>query len=272
MDKLFDLTDRVIVVTGGLGQIGREIVVELHSRGAKVAVVNRRIPDTAAIADRFPVDSDSFALFKADITKKTELQTALAAIMERFGTPYGLVNNAGIDTQPSAPPEVSGPFEQFPESVFRDVVEVNLTGTFLACQVFGSAMAEAGRGSIINVGSIYGLLSPVQDIYAYKKEKTGVPFIKPVAYSASKSGLTNLTHYLGTYWAKRGVRVNLLVPSGVGRPDQDAEFVKNYTDRIPIGRMARADEYNGAVVFLLADASLYMTGTQLAVDGGWAAW
>ncbi len=272
MDKLFDLKDRVIVVTGGLGQIGREFVNELHGRGAKVAVLNRKLPDKAAIADRFPVASDRFDLFKADITKKKELQAALAAIKERWGVPHGLVNNAGIDTQPSAPPEVSGPFEFFPEEVWREVVEVNLTGTFLTCQVFGGAMAEAGRGSIVNVGSIYGLLSPIQDIYAYKKEKTGIPFIKPVAYSASKSGLTNLTHYLGTYWAKKGVRVNLLVPSGVGRDTQDAEFVKNYTARMPIGRMARANEYNGAVVFLLADASVYMTGTQLVVDGGWTAW
>lgn len=272
MDKLFDLTDRVIVVTGGLGQIGREIVVELHGRGAKVAVLNRKLRDKASLADRFPVDSDNFGMFQADITKKQELQNALAAIKERFGVPHGLVNNAGIDTQPSAPPEVSGPFEQFPESVWREVVDVNLTGTFLACQVFGAAMAEAGRGSIINVSSIYGLVSPIQDIYAYKKEKTGVAFIKPVAYSASKSGLTNLTHYLGTYWAKKGVRCNLLVPSGVGRPDQDKEFVKNYTERMPIGRMARENEYNGAVVFLLADASVYMTGTQLVVDGGWTAW
>ena len=272
MDKLFNLKDRVIVVTGGLGQIGREFVVELHGRGAKVAVLNRRLPDKASLADRFPVDSPDFELFKADITKKKELQSALDAIRERWGVPHGLVNNAGIDTQPSAPPEVSGPFEFFPEDVWREVVDINLTGTFLTCQVFGGAMAEAGRGSIINVGSIYGLLSPIQDIYAYKKEKTGVPFIKPVAYSASKSGLTNLTHYLGTYWAKKGVRVNLLVPSGVGRDTQDPEFVKNYCERMPIGRMARPNEYNGALVFLLADASVYMTGTMLCMDGGWTAW
>lgn len=273
MDTLFTLQDKTIVVTGGLGQIGREFVTELHGRGANVAVLNRKVPaDLSALADRFPVGSPKFGLFKADITKKAELRHALAAITERWGTPHGLVNNAGIDTQPSAPPEVSGPFETFPEEVWREVIDVNLTGTFLACQVFGGAMAEAGRGSVVNVSSIYGLLSPVQDIYAYKKEKTGVAFTKPVAYSASKSGLTNLTHYLGAYWAKKGVRVNMLVPSGVGRDTQDKEFVANYTARIPIGRMARENEYNGAIVFLLADASVYMTGTQIVVDGGWTAW
>ncbi len=272
MDKLFGIEDRVMVVTGGLGQIGREFVVELINRGAKVAVVNRRIPDPDSLRDRFPVDNPNFGIFKANITSKKELQLALGEITEKFGTPHALINNAGIDTQPSAPPEVSGPFENFPEDVWREVVEVNLTGTFLACQVFGGAMAEAGRGSVVNVSSIYGIVSPVQDIYAYKKEKTGIPFIKPVAYSASKSGLTNLTHYLGTYWAKKGVRVNMLVPSGVYRPTQDEEFVKNYTDRMPMGRMATADEYNGAIVFLVSDASKYMTGTSLVVDGGWTAW
>ncbi len=272
MDSLFDLTDRVIVVTGGLGQFGRAFTRELLERGAKVAVLNRRIPDKAVLAEKLPVDNPNLGVFKADITKRAELVAALDEIKERWGVPHGLVNNAGIDTPPSAPPEVSGPFETFPEEVWREVIDVNLTGTFLTCQVFGGAMAAEGRGSIINVGSIYGMVSPIQDIYAYKKEKTGVPFIKPVAYSASKSGLTNLTRYLGTYWAKKGVRVNLLVPSGLDSPSHDAEFKANYCARIPIGRMSREGEYNGAVVFLLADASTYMTGSSLFIDGGWTAW
>ena len=133
-------------------------------------------------------------------------------------------------------------------------------------------MAEAGRGSIINIGSIYGMLSPVQDIYTYKEEQTGIPFIKPVAYSASKSGIYNLTRYLATYWAKKGVRVNTLTPSGVYRETQDKEFQKRYCERIPIGRMARPNEYNGAIIFLSSDASKYMTGANLVVDGGWSAW
>ena len=133
-------------------------------------------------------------------------------------------------------------------------------------------MAEAGRGSIINVGSIYGMLSPVQDIYAYKEEKTGIPFVKPVAYSASKSGIYNLTRYMATYWARKGVRVNVLSPSGVFRDTQDEEFQKNYCKRIPIGRMAQPDEYNGAMVYLASDASRYMTGSNLVIDGGWTAW
>ena len=121
------------------------------------------------------------------------------------------MNNAGVDTQPSAPPEVSGPFEDFPEEVFREVVEVNLVGTFLMTQQVGKRMRLAGKGgSIINVGSIYGVVSPVQDIYSYKKEDTGIPFVKPVAYAAAKSGLYNFTRYCATYWGRDGIRVNTL--------------------------------------------------------------
>jgi NAD(P)-dependent dehydrogenase (short-subunit alcohol dehydrogenase family) len=133
-------------------------------------------------------------------------------------------------------------------------------------------IANNSRGSIINIGSIYGMVSPVQDIYAYKKEKNGIPFIKPVAYSAAKSGLYNLTRYCATYWGKSGIRVNVLTPSGVFRETQDEEFQRNYCQRMPIGRMAQADEYNGAVIFLASDASKYMTGANLVVDGGWTAW
>ena len=149
-------------------------------------------------------------------------------------------------------------------------MDVNVTGLMLCCQVFGAAMAEAGRGSIVNVSSIYGLVSPDQRIYAYRAE-TGAPFVKPVAYSASKSALLNLSRYLATYWAPRGVRVNTLTLAGVAN-NQDPRFLEGYCARIPVGRMARPDEYNGAVVFLCSDASAYMTGANLVMDGGWTAW
>jgi len=272
-DQLFDVSEKVVVVTGGLGQIGSEFVRAFHDRGARVAVLGRSVdPDRARASLDALVDDERLMLVPADITRKETIEEAAATIAERWGVPDALINNAGLDTQPSAPPEVSGPFEDFPEDVFREVVEVNLTGTFLMTQVFGAAMKAAGKGgSIVNVGSIYGMLSPVQDIYAYRAE-TGTPFIKPVAYSAAKSGIYNLTRYCATYWAKDGIRVNTLTPSGVARDTQDERFRANYTARIPIGRMAEADEYNGAVIFLVSDASRYMTGANLVVDGGWTAW
>lgn len=271
---MFDLSERVAIITGGLGQIGTAFAQELLRRGMRVALISRSASDEK-MRRSLPgnlIRNDRCRAFAADITRPDELRDVAHAIQAAWGPPHVLVNNAGIDTQPSAPPEVSGPFENFPVDVFREVVDVNLTGTFIACQVFGSQMAEAGRGSIINVGSIYGRVSPVQDIYAYKEEKTGRPFIKPVAYSASKSGIYNLTRYLATYWGKRSVRVNTLTPSGVYRDTQDEEFVRNYCARMPIGRMAAADDFNGALVFLASDASGYMTGADLVVDGGWTAW
>ncbi|HJA03256.1 MAG TPA: SDR family oxidoreductase [Candidatus Microbacterium stercoravium] len=275
MVDVFDISGRVALVTGGLGQIGAVFVKELHGRGARVAVASR-----GADADRLAAvfgelaSSDRLRAASMDITDQASVNTALDEIEQAWGTcPDILVNNAGLDTQPSAPPEVSGPFEDFPVEVFREVVDVNLVGTFIVTQAVGARMRRENKpGSIINVGSIYGMGSPVQDIYAYKEEQTGVPFVKPVAYSAAKSGIYNFTRYCATYWGRDGIRVNTLSPSGVRRDTQDETFQANYTSRIPIGRMAEADEFNGALVFLASDASRYMTGSNLVVDGGWTAW
>ena len=277
MDTLFDLQDRIVLVTGGFGQIGTEFVRELLSRGAKVAVASRSAEESFARSDFAGTEANSryrILPVTMNICEKQSVEGGLDVIEEHWGAcPDVVINNAGLDTQPSAPPEVSGPFENFPLEVFREVVDVNLIGTFIVIQAAGARMRAADKpGSIINVGSIYGMVSPVQDIYAYKERDTGVPFVKPVAYSAAKSGIYNLTRYCATYWGRNGIRVNTLTPSGVGRDTQDEEFQRNYTARIPIGRMAEADEFNGAVVFLASDASRYMTGSNLIVDGGWTAW
>ena len=275
-DPLFDVTGKICIVTGGLGQIGGQFVKALHERDAKVAIWGRHMEQERAekkFAELGVTLVENIRLYQVDITKKEDLNNALDDMEAVWGTPDVLVNNAGIDTQPSAPPEVSGPFENFPEEVFREVVEVNLVGTFLACQAVGARMKAAGKsGSIINIGSIYGMLSPIQDIYAYKKEMTGVPFIKPVAYSAAKSGIYNLTRYLATYWGKDGIRVNTLTPAGVWRDTQDEIFQGNFCARMPMGRMSREHEYNGSLIFLASDASSFMTGSNLVVDGGWTAW
>ena len=146
-------------------------------------------------------------------------------------------------------------------------MDVNVKGVFLACQVFGSAMAKNNKGSIINISSIYGVVSPDQSIYEYRRMR-GETFYKPVAYSASKSALLNLTRYLAVYWAKNNIRVNTLVIAGVEN-NQDADFKNAYCGRIPMGRMASEQEYNGALIFLASNASKYMTGSQLVIDGGW---
>ena len=275
-DQLFSVKNKVAIVTGGLGQIGRNIVAELYSRGAKVAGFTKHFSEERAenIFSETQFDRENMAFYAVDVNRKNTIEKALDEMLDKWKTaPDILVNNAGIDTQPSAPPEVSGPFESFPEEVFREVVDINLIGTFLMTQAVGARMIKEGkRGSIINIGSIYGMLSPIQDIYAYKEERTGVPFIKPVAYSAAKSGVYNLTRYCATYWGKSGIRVNTLTPAGVWRDTQDETFIKNFTEHMPMGRMSRENEYNGAVIFLASEASSFMTGSNLVIDGGWTAW
>jgi NAD(P)-dependent dehydrogenase (short-subunit alcohol dehydrogenase family) len=259
----FDLRGRVVVITGGLGQLGRQFSSELLRRGARIAVV-----DKSAISQEAP-DGEIWNI-RCDVTAAESLRNALRQITERWGVPYGLVNNAALDSPPNAPASDTASFETYSLETWNSVMEVNLTGTFLSCQVIGAAMARAGTGSIINISSIYGILSPDQRIYDYRKAD-GEPFFKPVAYSASKAAILNLTRYLATYWAKSGVRVNTLTLGGVAN-HQDERFVANYTARVPLERMAKPDEYNGAIVFLLSDAASYMTGSNVVLDGGWSAW
>jgi NAD(P)-dependent dehydrogenase (short-subunit alcohol dehydrogenase family) len=263
---LFDVSGEIVVITGVSGQMGHQYAKAFLQAGARVVGLDvTEGKRSLELGAGFP----QYQFQTVDITSKSSLEAAFSAIEQHFGTPTVLVNNAGIDSPPSAPPEETGPFEEYPESSWDKVLDVNLKGVFLCCQVFGGRMARGNCGSIINVSSIYGMVSPDQGIYEFRRQR-GEVFFKPVAYSASKSGLYNLTRYLGAYWAKNGVRVNTLTLAGVFN-NQDPEFLKGYCGRIPIGRMANADEYNGAVLFLASRASSYMTGSNLVVDGGWTA-
>lgn len=269
-DPLFSVSGRVAVVTGGFGQLGRQFVTALAQRGAKAVVIDR--PATPEqIASWFGDLAPLITSVPADVTNRASLESALAEIEHTVGTPQILVNNAALDSPPGAPAEENGPFEDYPEASWDKVMEVNVKGVFLCSQVFGGAMARAGRGSIINIASIYGVVSPDQRIYEFKQRKEGKPFFKPVAYSASKSALLNLTRYLATYWAPQGVRANCLTFAGVFN-NQDPDFLAAYCPKVPLGRMANPDEYNGAILFLASDASSYMTGSNVVLDGGFTAW
>ncbi|MGZ8697481.1 MAG: SDR family oxidoreductase [Gaiellaceae bacterium] len=257
MTDLFSLDGRVAVVTGGAGQLGGEIARGLAARGAKVAIF-----DIAEAAE-----GDGIKSFAVDVTDRSAIERAVAELPD---VPHVLVNAAAVDSPPDAPAEEVGPFEDYPSESFDQVMQVNVKGTLLACQVIGARMAEAGRGSIVNISSIYGMLSPVQELYDFRRGG-GETFFKPVAYSVSKSALYNLTRYLATYWAKSGVRVNTLTLAGVAN-EQPQEFLDAYTARMPLGRMAEAHEVVGPVVFLASDASSYVTGANVVVDGGWSAW
>jgi NAD(P)-dependent dehydrogenase (short-subunit alcohol dehydrogenase family) len=259
-DPLFDLDGRVAVVTGGLGQLGSVYVSGLAERGMRVAVFDIAGGDVP----------EGVRAFEVDVTDRSSIEAATREVEAEWGVPHLLVNNAALDSPPDAPAEDVGPFETYPETSFDAVLDVDVKGAFLCCQAVGGAMAREGRGSIVNVSSIYGLLSPVQDLYDFRRER-GEAFVKPVAYSVSKSAILNLTRYLATYWAKQGVRVNTLTLAGVWN-DQPSEFLDAYAARVPMGRMLDAREALGAVVFLASDASSYVTGSNVVVDGGWSAW
>jgi NAD(P)-dependent dehydrogenase (short-subunit alcohol dehydrogenase family) len=265
-DPLFDVTGRVVVVTGALGQLGRHFTRVLAERGARVAALDVQTDAGNAFVE---MGGEVFYV-RADVTDKASLKAALAAVTEHWETPFALINNAGIDATPGAPAGQNPRFEDFDESAWDAVLDVNLKGVFLCSQIFGGAMAAAGRGSIVNIGSIYGIISPDQRIYQYRRDR-GETFFKPIAYAASKSGILNVTRYLATYWANANVRVNTLTFAGVFN-NQDAEFLKEYTARVPLGRMAEPDDYAGAIVFLCADASSYVTGANWVIDGGFTAW
>lgn len=266
-DSLFDISQELVLITGVSGQLGAEYAKAFLARGATVIGLDiGSSGQSNALATAYP---ERYRFIAADVTNKASLQDALTQVEADSGTPTVLINNAAIDSPPSAPPEENGPFEDYPEASWDKVVDVNLKGVYLCCQVFGATMAKAKKGSIINIASIYGVVSPDQNLYEYRR-KRGEVFYKPVAYSASKSGILNLTRYLAVYWAKQNVRVNSLTIAGVFNYQEQA-FLDVYCGRIPVGRMANADEYNGSVLFLASEASRYMTGHNLVVDGGWTA-
>jgi len=265
IEKVFNLTGKVAIVTGAAGQLGGEYVKTLLSAGTSVAAFDIDFNNKKSKLD--DINSNNLIKVEVDITKRGSLENGLETVMRKIGNPEILINNAAIDAPPNAGEQETGPFELYPELSWQNIMDVNLKGVFLSCQLIGGHMAKACGGSIINISSLYGILSPDQRVYEYKEK----PFFKPVAYSVSKAGVLNLTRYLATYWAKQNLRVNTLTLAGVFN-SQDKEFLDNYTSRVPLGRMANEDEFNGAILFLASDASSYMTGANLVIDGGYSCW
>ena len=265
IEKIFNLTGKVAIVTGAAGQLGGEYVKTLLSAGTSVAAFDIDFNNTKSKLD--DINSNNLIKVEVDITKRGSLENGLETVIRKIGNPEILINNAAIDAPPNADEQETGPFELYPESSWQNIMDVNLKGTFLSCQSVGRHMAKTCGGSIINVSSLYGILSPDQRVYEYKEK----PFFKPAAYSVSKAGVLGLTKYLATYWANHNVRVNTLTLGGVFN-HQDETFLKNYVNKVPLGRMAREDDYNGAILFLASDASSYMTGSNLIIDGGYSCW
>ena len=202
MNDMFAVKDRICIVTGGLGQLGTQFSTSLAQAGARVAIYSRRPFGGADLEAKFPGLTDRIRVYVASVTDKAALEAATAELVADWGVPHVLVNNAGIDSKPTGSADQNSPFEIYPKQYWDEIIDTNLTGVMLCCQVVGTRMAEARRGSIINVGSMYGMVSPNQALYAYREKRDGKPFKKAISYAASKAALLNLTRYLGTYWAE----------------------------------------------------------------------
>ena len=266
----FRLDGQVAVVTGAAGRLGPVWVGCLLEAGARVLALDlASAAPSPALAALVETHADALVLGQADVLDRASLEAARATGEAAFGVATVLVNNAGIDQPPSSAGDVSHRMQDVPIDVSRMVLEVNTLGTFQVSQVFGAAMVEAGRGSIINIGSLYASVSP--DLRFYDHLGLDPPFLKPPAYGASKAAVTNLTRYMATVWGPHGVRVNTLSPGGV-EGGQDPEFKRKFNERVPLGRMAEYADLTGPLRFLASDASAYVTATELRVDGGFTAW
>jgi NAD(P)-dependent dehydrogenase (short-subunit alcohol dehydrogenase family) len=265
------LKDQVSIVTGSGRGIGRAIALAFAKEGSQVVVVARTESEIESVAQEINSLGGKAIAIKADVTNESEVKSMVQTVIDKFGRIDILVNNAAINDMfenPQAAAEQSM-FENYPLDMWQKSMDVNVTGTFLCSQIIGSEMAMVGKGSIINIASTYGMVGPDQSLY--KKPDGSQSFYKSPAYPATKGAIVNFTRFLATYWGNIGVRVNTLTPGGVEN-NQDEYFVKNYSAKTPLGRMAQPTDYKGAIIFLASDASAYMTGANLVVDGGWTAW
>jgi NAD(P)-dependent dehydrogenase (short-subunit alcohol dehydrogenase family) len=269
--SLFSLKGKVAVITGGAGLLGRAHAEAVLAAGGTAILADLRA-DAAKAAAKDLSKLGRVHGYACDITDKASVERLRDVVSKKFGGADILINNAANDPKvgPGAAPGWAR-FDRFPVEMFRKDLEVGVTGAMLCSQAFGAAMAKKGGGVILNIASDLGLIGPDQRIYRKKGLKDSEQPVKPVSYSAVKAGLLGLTRYCATYWAESGVRVNALCPGGV-ETDQAEDFKKKLTNLIPLGRMAKRDEYRGVVLFLISDASSYMTGATVVADGGRTCW
>jgi NAD(P)-dependent dehydrogenase (short-subunit alcohol dehydrogenase family) len=270
----FDLGDRVIIVTGGAGLLGREYARALAQAGAHaiVADVNEKLAVSVAASITDSEVPGSATALRLDVTERASVQQLVQRVLAQFGRIDGLVNNAALDPKfdQSQAGQHTSAFEEYPLELWNRSLQVNLTGMFLCAQAVAPTLLQQERGAIVNISSIYGMAGPDQRLYE-RDDPQASPSFKPVDYSVTKSAVFGFTRYLAAYWAGRGIRVNTLTLGGVYN-DHEAEFVRRYSERVPLRRMAGKAEYCGALLFLLSDAASYMNGANLVADGGWTAW
>lgn len=272
-ESLFRLDGRVAVITGGAGLLGYQHAATIAGLGGVPVLLDINGDGLAGNAARLAGETGCEALtLVADITDLGALENAFEQLMARHGRVDILINNAARNPKvESAGDKDFSRLENFPWEQWRLDLDVGLGGAFNCAKVFGAQMARQGAGVIVNIASDLGVIAPDQRLYRVEGREPGQQPVKPVTYSVVKHGLIGLTKYLATYWCEQGVRCNALSPGGVYAGQNDV-FVSKLTQLIPLGRMADADEYRGAIAFLCSDASSYMNGANLVVDGGRSTW
>lgn len=268
INELFNLKDRVAVVTGAAGILGKEHCKALSEAGASVIAVDLYTNQIENFASGLGNNS---SVFQADITKQTSIKDLRKFLLKEYKKIDILVNNAAINDTFERKADIveESMFENFSLTSWNASLNVNVTGVFLCCQILGSEMSARKHGSIINIASTYGMVAPDQSLYVDSSGKRH--FYKTPAYPVTKAAVLSFTRFLAAYWGEKGVRVNSLTPGGVENFQSDF-FVQNYSNKTPLHRMAKPYDYKGALVFLASDASAYMTGANLVVDGGFTIW
>ena len=270
-NTVFSLEGKTAIVVGGLGQIGINTVKILLEAGAFVEVYDvLEESESSRAADLRKIHKKNSLLFsKVDITNEELVNKKVKDSKNLLGNIDILVNHAHFKGDPELlkpHSEFFSSFEEYPFEVWKNTIDVNLNGLFLVTKAVGACMKEFGSGVIVNTSSTYGIVSPNKSIYG----SSGIN--SPISYSVTKSAILNFSRYLATHWAKNNIRVNTISPGGVNNSGQSEEFKINYSNLTPLGRLAKDSEYQGAILFLCSDASSYMTGSNLVVDGGWTAW
>ena len=255
-NNIYDISGKIILITGSSGLLGRIISKDLYDRGANLVLLD--VKDSEEIKN---FDENRVLKFNSSVAEEEEIIKLCEKTINKFGRIDVLINshqfknNLFLDADP----------DNFPTSLFDDIIEVNLKGTFLTCKIIGGQMLKQKYGSIINFASTYGVVSSNPKLYSNNNMGN------PIAYSASKGGIIMLSKYLASYWSKKGIRVNCLTPHGV-YDEHEKEFEDKFNEMTPIGRMMKPEEILGSVVFLSSDASSYINGTNIMIDGGWTAW
>jgi len=271
IDTIFSLVGKNALVIGGLGQIGINSVKILLEAGACVEVIDVIDENESAAAKslRSEYKTESLIFSKLDITDESAVREKISDTVNSFGNIDILINHAHYKGNPELlipHSKFFSSFEEYPFEVWKETIDVNLNGLFLITKEVGLSMVKQKSGVIVNTASTYGLVSPNKSIYG----DSGIN--SPISYAVTKSAILNFSRYLATHWADHNIRVNTISPGGVENPGQSDEFKKNYAKLTPLKRLAKVNDYQGAVLFLASEASSYMTGSNLVVDGGWTSW